>query len=334
MANNSGKNSGGPRRLGPEQAKKSPGAQRRQARAQRQSSKRIGWIIVGVVVIALLGVLLPKVFSSSPANNSTTVDVTGQHPSLASAAMVDPVVTVPASVFDSIGVRGQAAPFIVTKGQTPLIINAKPAFVYVGGEYCPFCAAMRWSMVAALSRFGTFSKLKVTSSAPTDGNIPTFSFLGSTYTSKYITFSPYEESDRQQNPLQIPPANIQKLYAKYDGTGTTGTIFSPGGTGIPFLDVANRYVSAGDPPSVASFVGSADNGPLVNGGPGTIAIAQAVHDPNSSVGKGIGASNFIVMANFISAAICNSDGGQPSTVCNSPGVKAAAAVLAKATPIG
>ncbi len=38
----------------------------------------------------------------------------------------------------------------------------------MGAEYCPFCAAQRWAMVNAFSRFGTFTGLTTTHSSSTD----------------------------------------------------------------------------------------------------------------------------------------------------------------------
>lgn len=329
-----GKNTGGPRRLGPQQtpASKSSGAKRRQARSQKSRSSKLGWISVAVVVVVVVALIIIKVTSSGSTPSTATVDASGRNPAPAPAAMVKPVETVPASTYNSIGVAGQTAPFTVTKNQPVLTENSKPRFVYLGGEFCPYCAAMRWSLVAALSRFGTFSGLKETTSSPTDGNIPTFSFVGATYTSPYIVFSPYEQTDRQQNPLMTVPSDVQKLYTTYDGSGTSGTVFSPGGAGIPFLDIGNKYVSAGDPPYLSSFFNN-DTGPLVNGGPGTLAIAQAVHDPTSAVGKAIGATGFTVMSDYLAGAICNVDGQKPASVCNSSGVQAAIKALAKVKPV-
>ena len=34
-----------------------------------------------------------------------------------------------------------------------------PEILYMGAEYCPYCAAQRWSTIIALSRFGKFSGL-------------------------------------------------------------------------------------------------------------------------------------------------------------------------------
>ena len=291
----------------------------------------MGWIAVALVVVVIGALIIFKVTSGN--SSSPSADPAGRNPATAAAAMVQPVTSVPSSVFDSIGVGGQSAMFVVTKNQPALAQGGKPRFVYVGAEYCPYCAAMRWSLVAALSRFGTFTNLKESASGPSDGDIPTFSFLGSSYSSPYLKFTPYEQTDRLGALLTPVPKDVQKLYTTYDGSQSGPTIFSTGGAGIPFLDIANRYVAAGDPPYLSAFFGN-NTGPLVNGGPGAIAIAQSVHSPNSVIGKAIGASGFIIAANYIAAGVCNVDGQMPSAVCTSKGVTQAKVALAKATPIG
>ena len=72
--------------------------------------------------------------------------------------------------------------------------------VYVGGEYCPYCAAERWAMVMWLSRFGTFTNLHEiqSSSNDIDANTNTFTFYKSSYTSQYIDLSTNEIEDRAQ----------------------------------------------------------------------------------------------------------------------------------------
>ena len=50
----------------------------------------------------------------------------------------------------------------------PLTIGGKPAIVFVSEESCPFCAAERWSLVVALSHFGTWSHLGFTTSSAAD----------------------------------------------------------------------------------------------------------------------------------------------------------------------
>ena len=78
---------------------------------------------------------------------------------------------------------------------------------YIGAEYCPFCAAERWALTVALSRFGTFSGLAGTHSSSTDvyPDTQTLSFYGSHYTSPYLDFQPVEETTNQPVGGGTPP---------------------------------------------------------------------------------------------------------------------------------
>ena len=74
----------------------------------------------------------------------------------------------------------------------PLTADGKPEVLYVGGEFCPFCAIERWSMIIAFSKFGTFSGLQYMLSSATDvnTNTPTFSRSpNATYASRVIMSS-------------------------------------------------------------------------------------------------------------------------------------------------
>ena len=326
----------GPRRLGAQNKRPqlSPSAQRRYQRRHNSQSRRIGWFSVGAVVLVIVALLVIKLTSGSspPASGSSAVS-SGDKPALAAAALVTPVTTVPVSTYNSVGIADQPVPFTVTKGQPPLTSGGKPQFLYYGAEFCPYCASMRWSIVAALSRFGTFTGLKQISSSSTDSpsSVPTFSFLGATYSSPYVSFTPYEYLDINRNPLQSVPASVNSLYARYDGSasGAAATPFNPGGSaGIPFLDIGNKYVSSGDPAVLANI-----STVLSGGGPGAIQVANALHDPTSAVGQAIGAKYFVSEANYISAAICGANGNKPASVCNSTGVKAAMKALAKSKPV-
>ena len=56
---------------------------------------------------------------------------------------------------------------VVLSGQPAAgCIDGRPGVVYVGSEFCPYCAADRWALVVALSRFGTFAHLGATSRRP------------------------------------------------------------------------------------------------------------------------------------------------------------------------
>ena len=81
--------------------------------------------------------------------------------------MVSKVTNVPASTLDKIGDGGGAFTGKIppVNGGTPLTANGKPEMLYMGAEYCPYCAAERWSMIVALSRFGTFSGLSTVHSS-------------------------------------------------------------------------------------------------------------------------------------------------------------------------
>ena len=131
-------------------------------------------------------------------NNSNVAGGASNGPTGAALTSVTKDLTsVPASTLDQVGAGGSSlASAILPISGAALTSDGKPQIFYDGAEYCPFCAAARWGMVVALSRFGTFSGLKTIHSSTTDNpaNIPTWSFHGATYTSKYITFTPVEET--------------------------------------------------------------------------------------------------------------------------------------------
>ena len=201
------------------------------------------------------------------------------------------ITSLPQSEFDSIG-QGSANNLIKPAGGTGLVgATGKPEVFYEGAEYCPYCAAERWAMIVALSRFGTFSGLQTTTSSSTDiyANTVTFTFRSATYTSQYIDFRAVETSDRNQQPLQTPTSAEQSLVSKYDSGGT-----------IPFLDFGNRYASTG-----------AMYSPDLLGGMRWPDVALAVQNSDSTQAKAI-----VGAANLITAAICKLTGDQPAAVCS------------------
>jgi len=64
------------------------------------------------------------------------------------------------------------------------------------------------AVVVALSRFGTFTNLGVTSSASNDvyPNTPTLSFHGATYNSQYLSFTGVETTSNKVVNRQLRPA--------------------------------------------------------------------------------------------------------------------------------
>ena len=201
-----------------------------------------------------------------------------------------------------------ALPTKITGG-APLTSGGKPEVLYMGAEYCPFCAAERWAMVVALSRFGTFSGLSTVHSSSTDefANTPTWTFANAHYTSKYLTFSTVEMQTNVPNgsgsytTLQTPTSAQQALLSKYDAPPY---VSSANAGAIPFIDFGNKYMLSG-----ASY------SPQVLQGKSWATIAAALKDPNSQIAKAVDGT-----ANYLTATICKLTGNQPASACT-PAVK-------------
>jgi hypothetical protein len=217
---------------------------------------------------------------------------------------------VPSDVLNQIGLgKVDTLPKAIT-GQPALTAGGKPLVVYVGAEYCPYCAAQRWGMVVALSRFGSFTGLKTTSSASADvfPNTATLSFHGATYTSDYLTFQGVETSSNVRQgsgyaPLDTLTAQQSQLLNTYDAppyvaAGSAGS--------IPFIDFGNKFIMSG-----------ASISPQLLAGKSASDIATALSDPSSPIAQAVNGS-----ANAFTAAICQVTGGQPGAVCTSPAVTA------------
>src|SRR5262249_24803352 len=143
----------------------------------------------------------------------------------ADAAVLKAIGSVPVSAFNEVGAGSATATPIALTDATPLTQDGKPEILYIGAEYCPYCAAERWAMAVALSRFGTLHGVGEISSSPSDvyPSTPTLTCHGSTYTSSYLVFTPREvQSNQVKNgnytPLDSLTAEQQQLYAKYDAT--------------------------------------------------------------------------------------------------------------------
>jgi hypothetical protein len=275
-----------------------------QERKQRRVMLAVGAIVAVVVVV--IGLLVAKALSNS---STPAAQQSGANP--ASSQVVDAVAGVPASVFDKVAGTANVQPPQPIKGGKPLTADGKPRVLYVGAEYCPYCAAERWAVVAALSRFGSFQGLGETTSSARDvyPSTPTLSFHGSSYTSKYLSFAGYEMQSNQLQgssyaPLdKLPPAD-QQVFQTYDAPPY---VPSQSAGSIPFVDLGGKYMISG-----ASY----DPGLLK--GKTHAQIAKALSDPNSPIAQSVDGT-----ANLISAAICRQTNGQPAEVCKSSGVVAA-----------
>jgi hypothetical protein len=273
---------------------------------------------VGLVVAAIATMVVIKAAGTSnpPASASSHLSATGGSSGTGTAGtgttalspQVVAALSVPAATLDAVGSpSGDVLPTKIGSGTVLEGADGKPLITYVGAEYCPYCAAERWALAVALSRFGTFSNLSGTHSSDSDvyPDTQTLSFYGSSYTSAYIDFQPVEEATNQPagdgyQTLQTPTAAQSALVAKYDPQGS-----------IPFLDIANRYLITG-----SSF------SPQVLQGLSRSQIAADLSDPGSAVAQAIDGT-----ANDITAAIAAVTGNQPSSVASSATIAAIAQKL-------
>ncbi len=263
--------------------------QTRNRRKVQRSSNRTLWIALGTALVAIAVIIGVFVYISSQSSSSSTYPTTSADPTI-----VQEVTSISPSILATVGTgSGKVTnpPKPISGSPSPLTgPNGKPEMFYYGGEYCPYCAAERWGMIVALSRFGTFSNLKQTSSSSTDvyPNTATFSFYGSSYTSQYIDFVPVEGQSYQGVILQQPTAAQQQLITTYDAGGS-----------IPFIDIANKYTLTG-----ASY------DPQVLSGQSAQVIATALSNPQSAIAQSI-----LGTANYFTAAICEATNQQPANVC-------------------
>lgn len=272
---------------------------------QEQRRKRLILVAVpvAVVLIAVIALVAVKLVGSSGQSAA---------PAPASNTVIPKVTSVPESVLDQIGAGTATTPPKAIQAPA-LTENGKPKVLYIGAEYCPYCAAERWAMVVALSRFGTFSNLGLTHSAADDvyPSTPTLSFHGSSFTSDYIVFTGVETQGNEKvngeyPTLDTPTAEDEQTFETYDSPPYTDSAGS-----IPFVDIGGKYL-----------INGASYDPQVLQGKTHQQVADALSDPNSDIAKAVNGS-----ANLITAAICASTADAPKNVCTSAGVTEAAKKL-------
>jgi len=287
-----------------------------QRAAARRAEQRRRILIAGGSILAVIIVIVAFIVikaSSNPSKPTTTSSANGPTGS-ALASVVAKVTSVPASTLNSVGIGGGAVsdtPQTIKGGGSALTSGGKPEMLYMGAEYCPYCAAERWSMIVALNRFGTFSGLATVHSGIKDGageaepdpSTPTWTFVNATYTSKYLTFTSVEmqtnipdASNGSYTTLQTPTAAQNALITKLDAAPYTTEAGA-----IPFIDFGNKDL----------IIGASYN-PGVLSGLSWSTVATDLHNPSSPVAQAVDGT-----ANYITAAICKMTGNQPASACTS-----------------
>jgi hypothetical protein len=252
---------------------------------QRRRAIVILSVVATLVIVAgaLAAVLVANSGGSSPASSSGS-------PAGGSVAAPSDVLTalttVSPSIAEQVGSGLSAVSTQPISGAPHLLTAGKPTVLFVGGQFCPFCAAERWSILQALSRFGTFSGIAEIRSSEDD--LPTFDFSHATFSSKYVAFTPVESEGQQHEPLQHLSGTQEAIFEKYSHGGA-----------FPFLYFNGELAQAG-----------AGYNPEVLAGQDQQQVAAQLNDVASPVTQSI-----VGEGNTLTAAVCSITANQPASVC-------------------
>ena len=313
---------------------------RRDERRRRQISSQKAGVMGGAIVVAVIVViiLISTLSPTHAANAGAPIPYR-----TAPAAYVTAVTQVPVAQLDAAGTGGteSSAGGFVPSPKQPLLFSTtggtrRPILVYVGAEYCPYCAASRWPLIIALSRFGTFTGLGLVASSPYDiyANTSTWSFEHASYSSPYVVFEPTDVTsnvcavavsddscpdDNYVRLQSLSPAN-SALFSKYDAPPYSATQ-----QGIPFFDWGGLYISSGSQ-YVPNLINLGSSDTAVGWHPMTWQeiINNLRTTPLTPAGEGI-----LGTANIFTAAICKMTSGRPGSVCDGSVIEDAAKLLPK-----
>jgi len=256
------------------------------------------WVLVTLVVVVVAVAVIAAVGN---ARQDSTSPSSSPSAATGNRTLIDAVTKLDPAVVGKVGSGGLPMTFTpLGSGAAPLTgATGKPEIFYVGADYCPYCAAQRWSMVVALSRFGSFQHLYLTRSSSSDvyPDTATFTFRGGSYTSDYLDFVAVETADRTGQPQQTLTPDQRSVFSTYS---VPPYVPANAAAGIPWLDIANRYVmvSSGFSPAVLQNLSWAQ-------------ISEKLGNADDPVTRGI-----VGNADNITAAICVATGMKPASVCS------------------
>jgi thiol-disulfide isomerase/thioredoxin len=176
----------------------------------------------------------------------------------------------------------------------PLLDGGKPLVFFMGAEWCPFCAAERWALVEASSRFGKWSGLRELHSRSGQDffpSLPTYDLSRASYTSDYLSLRHIEVATVDGDPLQKLGSFEGALVDEYDTLGSVPFLFASGPPGRYTVELAYS-------PGLLDGLSFAA---LREG------VAAGVPTP---AGEAIGGE-----ADALTGLICKLDGRQPASVC-------------------
>lgn len=261
-----------------------------------------------VILVALF--VLP--LSAAQAANRTD----GSTP--APAQITQLVAHVPASTLNQVdaGTLDPASFNVFKLHSAQLQSHGKPELLTMNLAWCPHCAANNWALAVALSRFGTFTGLRIIDTGTFYCTVVSdpcalapgscfphthgLSFFGTKYHSSYLSFAAIVLQDVHGKNLESPTRREITQLKPFDPQAQT-----------PAVDVGGEW----------GFLGVGFS-PGILGHRTWTQIAGGLANPVNPVSRQIDAS-----ANLFTAAICKATKGRPAGVCKSSGVAAAAALL-------
>ena len=178
-----------------------------------------------------------------------------------------------------------------------LLDEGRPVLFFMGAQYCPFCAAQRWALIEATSRFGEWSGIEpYASPAGMDGfaSVPTYDLTGARFTSDLLSVRTKEIADASGNRLQDLDDLEAGLVDAFNPRGSVPFIAAAGAAGQYTIDLAySPGLLQGD-----------DFDDIVD--------ALAAGDDTDAVRAILG------QADAITAVLCTLTGGQPAAACGRP----------------
>ncbi|HEY1763040.1 MAG TPA: DUF929 family protein [Acidimicrobiales bacterium] len=262
--------------------------------------------------VGALVVVLAVAFGAVQTEHSAS---TPPLPSTQLASYYEAAVNVSNSTLAAVGLPPTVAiPSRVTPSRSTVATNGVVS--YVGAEYCPYCAFQRWALLVALSKFGTFTHLDnaiFSSSSDVYPHLASWSFVGTTYSSKYFTFDPTELTSSKRS--RGGPGGFQRLQRMSAAQRVAFNKYNPQGS-IPFIDVGNNYVTLG-----------ASSSPSVLEGLSLSEIGSDLNRPSSAVAQAIDGS-----ANYLIAGLCTMTQTAAPALCSTSAIRSASRSLQTGTP--
>ena len=291
----------GPREIPPRREKNGP---RRHRSIYAAAGGLVAVVIVTVAVTVIVGGRGDT--GPTPVDGTHRPSPTGTYQLPASAVSLMkgvPVSSLVASAQAQLGSGEVVPPEKLPPSAPKLSAGGHPEIMFICAEYWSKCAAERWALVMALSKFGTFTTLMGTTSSTTgvSPRIPTFSFYGAAYSSRYLTLVTDEletntdEGGGEYPLLQAPTSQELTMINAWDRAPYTTTRAS-----IPFAYIGGKFLLT--------------NAQYDASGISRMSFQAAVSI--MSAGTSEVARHAEAAAGYLVAAFCALTSGQPIRVCS------------------